>query len=153
VIRGGNRHRVNVLAQFVQQLAVVPVPFELGELFGDLFGFAIQSLLVHIAERHDLAAAIYGVADVAVAFAAHANAGDIDAAVGAEHPAHRGEGQRHRAGGQGGAPEKLTAGEGVCLQGSCYHVVLHIYNNPGRYAADATATSLTRGIRPFPPGV
>ena len=38
MVRRGNGHRVNVLADFVQHLAVIAVLLELGELLGELLG-------------------------------------------------------------------------------------------------------------------
>ena len=78
----GNGHRVNVLAHFVQHLAVILVLLELGELLGELLGLLVQRVGVHVADGDDVAAATGGVAAVAVPFAADADAGDVDAVIG-----------------------------------------------------------------------
>jgi hypothetical protein len=91
VVGGGNGDRVNVLADFVEQLAVVAVLLELGELLRELLGFRAQRIRVHIANGNDIAAALVGVTAVAVAFAADANAGDVDAVIGPQ-PAPCGSG-------------------------------------------------------------
>ena len=92
VVGSGYGHRVNILADFVQHLAVILVLLELGELLGELLGLLVQRVGVHVAEGDNVPAALGGVAAVAVPFAAHADAGDVDAVVGSEHPAHIGEG-------------------------------------------------------------
>ena len=85
VVRDGNGHRVNVLADFVQHLAVIAVLLELGELLRELPCLRAQGIPVHVADGDNVAAAVGGAAAVAVAFAADADAGDVDAVIGPQH--------------------------------------------------------------------
>ena len=112
MIGRGDGDGVNVLANFVEQLAVVAVLLELRELAGELLGLRPERPGVHVADGDNVAAALGGIAAVAVTFAADADAGDVDAVIGAQHTAHVGEAKRGRARGEQGAAEELATGEG-----------------------------------------
>ena len=145
MVRRGNGHRIDVLAHFIQHLAVIAVLLGWGNFSANCLAFLPSVLLVHVADGHDVAAALRGVAAVAVAFAAHADAGDVDAVIGAQHPAHIGEGEGGRARGQRGAAEELTASEGVRFGESGYSVVLHVQDVLRRHAASVTTVSTAEG--------
>ena len=100
-----------------KELAVILILLHPGELLPELLGLGSQGVLVHIADRHDIAAAVRGVVAVAVAFAADADAGDIDAIVGSQHAPDIREREGSRAPGQNGAAQELTSSEGIsCKQ-------------------------------------
>ena len=96
MVRRGNGHRVNILANFVQHLAVILILLELGELLGELLGLRSERVGVHVTDGNNVPATMGGVAAVAVPLSVHADAGDVDAVVGSQHPAHIGEGAGDR---------------------------------------------------------
>ncbi len=101
MVRRGNGHRVDVLAHFVQHLAVIVELLELGKLVArTAWPSPPTVMLVHVADGDDIAAAIRGVAAVAVPFAADADAGDVDAVIGPQHAPDIREGEGGGARGQ-----------------------------------------------------
>ena len=102
MVGGGNRYRVNALAHFIEQFAVILVKFGLGVFF-DLPG-AMGA--VHIAQRHD----VFAVATIRIAgaFAAGANRRDVQFAVEVLSPHEGGDAKGHRTGGQGGGLDELA---------------------------------------------
>jgi len=108
---GGNRYRVDFVPDLVEHLPVILVFLDVRELFAELSGLFVQGVLVDIAQRDQGATATGSIRGVAVAFAADADAGDADLAVGAQHTADIREREARNAGGQGGATEELTSRE------------------------------------------
>ena len=117
VVGSGDGHRVNILADFVQHLAVILVFLDLGELLGELLGLLVERVGVHVAHSNEIGSTMDGVAAVAVPLPAHANAGDVDAVVGAEHPAYIREGAGDDPRGQRGTAKKLTTSKRVRFGG------------------------------------
>src|SRR5262249_8470198 len=75
---------------------------------GKLLPLFVECAAVHVADGHDVAA-VPGGGAVAIAFAAHPDAGHIDFFVGTQDSPHKWESQSRRAGGEGSALKKLTS--------------------------------------------
>ena len=111
VVRCRNCYRINVFADFIEHFAIIFELLEIWKFCGELFGFAIEGVLIHVADGHDVAAAPGGVTAVHVSFSTDADASDVDAFIGAQNPAHIGEGKRGGTHGQCRFVEELPARE------------------------------------------
>ena len=74
MVRGGHHHRIDLPLHFVQHFAEVPVLLGLGKLPEGAAG----PPRIHIAEGHDVGSQTGHGIDVAMAHAAHADAGHVD---------------------------------------------------------------------------
>ena len=126
VVRSGDGHRIDILPHFLEQLAVVLEFFDVRELLGELTGFLVQRGGIHVADRHDITTTLGGIGTVTVAFAAYADARDIDALIGAQHTAHVRKGERHCPGRNGGAAEKLAASKSMGFYHRFQALLLHV---------------------------
>ena len=104
VVGNGNSDRIDGRAQFVKHFSKIAVEFGLRELLR----FGLEMPFIHIAKGDKIAAAAGGVIRVAVAFACHADAGAVDAVVGAKDISDKRKGDGGRA--DGGRAEELAAG-------------------------------------------
>lgn len=76
---------------------------------------AFEGVAVHIADGDDIAASGKRVGGVAIAFAADADTGDVDAVIGTEDASHEGEREGGGAGGEGGAAQEGATVEVIWL--------------------------------------
>ena len=111
VVRRGNRYRINVFADSIEHFAIIFELLEIRKLCGELFGFAIEGVLIHVADGHEVAAAPGSVTAVTVAFSADANASDVDAIIGAQNAPNIREGEGNGAHSHGCFAEELAASE------------------------------------------
>ena len=107
MIRRRDRHRIDVLAHLIEQLAVILEALGLCALlnslvfrFRELVNFLVEGALIHVADGNDVPAALRGSAAVAVALTADADAGDVDPVVRAQDATDVREGESRRAGSQ-----------------------------------------------------
>ena len=80
VVGYGDHNGINGFVHFLQQFPVIPVEFCLGKVSG----LPLKVILIHVAQGHQVGAALGDVIAVAVAFATHADAGDANAFIGAQ---------------------------------------------------------------------
>ena len=104
VVRCGHRHRVDVLAFLLQHHSEIFEAFRL-RIFSEGTGGVD---LVHVAQRVDVF--VVHVFNVAGAFAAHADAGDVQSSVGAEHVSAGDQREGQRAECERGVFDELPTG-------------------------------------------
>ena len=128
MVRSRNRHRVNAVVHVLEHPPVIPVLLDFRKLVLKLPGLPGQPVPVHVADGHNVAAASRRVAAVFLALAADADAGDVDALIGPQHPPDIREREGRGAKRQGRAAQKLAAGEGggAWFSAVCDVRLLHI---------------------------
>ena len=109
VVGSGYRHRINILPHFIQQFPIVLEPLGVGELLG----FLVQRVGVHVTEGDNVPAATSRVAAVAIPLSPNPDSDHIDAIVGAQDIPHIRESQGRRAGCDGGSFDKIPSSKCV----------------------------------------
>ena len=141
VVRSGDRHRVDVPAFLLQHHAEILEVLRLR-----IFLERTRRVdLVHVAKRVDVF--IIHIGNVAGAFAADADAGNVQAAIRAEHVSAGNERNGQRGGRDDGAFDELPAGKATGLHNGYRIGCLHLLLKPRRGQVSRSTTRSARCIR------